>query len=152
MGRGTAPDDPSRPPPGADRRGPVTGTPEGELIRLTSEWDRAMVSNDADAIGAFMADEWVIIGPDGRIGNRADFLAFVRSGALTHDVMESEELDVRVYGDAALVIARGTSGGTFEGTPFLLLERVSSLFVRSAGRWRCVSTHLSPLTAGRAEE
>jgi ketosteroid isomerase-like protein len=128
----------------------VTASPEVELMQLTAEWDRAMVENDADAIGAFMADDWIIIGPDGRIGNKRDFLALVRAGTLTHDVMESHDVDVRVYGDAALVIARGTSGGSFNGEPFLLFERVSSLFVRNADGWRCVSTHLSNLAEREA--
>ena len=123
----------------------MTEPPDGQLLRLTAESDRAMVANDADSIGAFMADDWIIIGPDGRIGSRPDFLALVRAGTLTHDVMESHDVEVRVYGDAALVIARGTSGGAFNGEPFLLHEWVSSVFVRTGGGWRCVSTHLSNL-------
>lgn len=116
-----------------------------ELIAVAHAWDRAMVANDAEAIGRYMADDWVIVGSDGRIGNKADFLALVRSGALTHDVMESSELDVRVYGETAVVLARGVSGGRFQGKPFRELERSSSLFVRRAGEWRCVLTHLSRL-------
>ena len=34
-----------------------------ELTRLEEDWGRAMVQNDAEAIGRFMADDWVIIGP-----------------------------------------------------------------------------------------
>ena len=77
-----------------------------ELITVVREWDRAMVENDADAIGRYMAEDWVIIGPDGRIGDRAAFLGLVRSGVLSHDVMESHELQIRLYGSAAVVLAR----------------------------------------------
>ena len=125
---------------------------EAELLRLVADWDRAMVENDADTIGAFMADEWVIIGPDGHVGSKAEFLALVRSGALTHDVMESHDVDVRLYGDAALVIARGVSGGVYNGEGFLLFERVSSLFIRNGVGWRCVSTHLSNLVERGTEQ
>jgi ketosteroid isomerase-like protein len=122
----------------------VTTDPEGEeLIRIAHAWDRAMVGNDADAIGGFMADDWTIIGPDARVGHKAAFLELVRSGVLTHDVMTSEDLDVRVYGDAAVVTARGVSGGTFHGRAFREVELSSSMFVRQDGRWRCVRTHLS---------
>lgn len=118
---------------------------EGELIRLAHEWDTAMVTNDAAAIGRYMAEEWVIIGTDGSIDTKERFLGLVRSGVVVHDVMESHELDVRVYGDAAVVISRGVSGGRYHGQAFLLNERVSSVFVRGEGEWRCVSTHLSSL-------
>ena len=117
-----------------------------ELITVVREWDRAMVENDADAIGRYMAEDWVIIGPDGRIGDRATFLGLVRSGVLSHDVMESHELQIRLYGSAAVVLARGISGGQYQGQPFREVERVSCVFVRAHGRWRCVLTHLSRLS------
>ncbi|MGH7571561.1 MAG: nuclear transport factor 2 family protein [Gemmatimonadota bacterium] len=108
-------------------------------------WDRAMVANDPDAIGAYMADDWAIVGPDGRVGDKARFLELVRSGDLTHDVMETHEPSIRIYGDAAVVTARGVSGGQYRGEPFHLVERVSCVFARLDGRWSCVLTHLSEL-------
>jgi ketosteroid isomerase-like protein len=51
-----------------------------ELIATAHEWDRAMVENDAQAIGAYLADDWAIVGPDGRVGDKATFLALVASG------------------------------------------------------------------------
>ena len=82
-----------------------------ELVRVAHAWDQAMIGNDPDAIGAFMGDDWVIIGSDGRASDKALFLDQVRSGALTHDVMTSEDVTVRPYGDAAAVMSRGVSGG-----------------------------------------
>jgi len=121
----------------------VNGNAEQELIDLAREWDAAMVGNDAEAIGLYMADDWTIIGPDGSVGDKATFLGLVRSGALSHDVMESEDLNVRVYGDTAVVTSRGVSGGTYQGQAFREVERASCVFVRQGGQWRCVLTHLS---------
>ena len=117
-----------------------------QLITLAREWDDAMISNDADAIGQFMADDWAIVGSDGRVGDKATFLELVRSGTLSHDVMETHDLSVQVYGDTAVTLARGISGGNYQGQPFREVERVSCVFVRRDGRWRCVLTHLSRLT------
>jgi ketosteroid isomerase-like protein len=116
---------------------------EAALIRLAHEWDRAMVENDAEAIGRFMADDWTIIGSDGNVGDKPTFLAMVRSGALSHDVMESEDFHVRVYGDTAVVTTRGVSGGHYQGQAFREVERTSCVFVKHEGQWRCVLTHLS---------
>ena len=116
---------------------------EEELIGLANEWDRAMVENDAEAIGRYMADDWEIIGPDGSVGDKATFLGLVKSGALSHDVMESDDLKVRVYGNTAVVTARGVSGGMYQGQAFREVERSSCVFVRQEGKWRCVLTHLS---------
>jgi ketosteroid isomerase-like protein len=116
-----------------------------ELIATAREWDRAMVENDAEAIGAYMADDWTIVGPDGSVSDKATFLALVASGTLSHDVLESHDLDVRVYGDAAVVVARGVSGGRYRGQKFREVERSSCVFVRQDGQWKCVLTHLSRL-------
>ncbi len=116
-----------------------------ELIGVAQAWDRAMVANDPEAIGAYMADDWTIIGSDGSVGDKATFLELVRSGKLTHNVMESHDLKVRVYGATAVVTARGVSGGQYQGESFYLVERASCVFVRQQGRWRCVLTHLSQI-------
>lgn len=118
---------------------------EQELRAVAAQWDRAMMENDPQAIGRFMADDWVIVGTDGSVGGKARFLALVESGRLTHNVMETHDMDVRVYGDTAVTVASGVSGGHFSDQPFLLRERSSCVFVRQGGAWRCVLTHLSSL-------
>jgi ketosteroid isomerase-like protein len=57
--------------------------------------------------------------------------------------MESHDLEVRVYGDTAVVTSRGVSGGKYQGQAFREVERSSCVFVREDGQWRCVLTHLS---------
>ena len=118
---------------------------EEELITLSNEWDLAMVGNDAEAIGRYMADDWTIVGPDGSMSDKATFLGLVQSGALTHDVMESEDFRIRNYGSAAVVLARGVSGGRYDGQAFREVEQSSNVFVKQQGQWKCVLTHLSRL-------
>ena len=55
-----------------------------ELQDLSAAWESAMVSNDADAIGRFMAEDWMIVSERGAT-KRDDFLTVVASGDLTHE-------------------------------------------------------------------
>ena len=119
-----------------------------DLIEVAHAWDRALVTNDAEALGRFMAEDWVIIGSDGGRSDKARFLGLVKSGTLTHDVMTSEDLNVRIYGDTAVVTSRGISGGKYQGQSFRETERVSCVFVKQDGDWKCVLTHLSRLASG----
>jgi hypothetical protein len=48
-------------------------------------------------------------------------------------------------GNAAVVVARGVSGGRYRGQKFREVERSSCVFVRQGGQWKCVLTHLSRL-------
>ena len=122
----------------------MSANPEHELLAVVRDWDRAMVQNDAEAIGRFMADDWTIVGADGRTSDKATFLGLVKAGVLSHDAMQSEDIDIRVYGDAAVVVASGVSGGVYQGRPFRDAERQSNVFIRQGSHWRCVLTHLSP--------
>jgi ketosteroid isomerase-like protein len=96
----------------------ATDPAEDELAALAHAWDRAMVQNDAEAIGRYMADDWTIIGADGSTSDKVTFLGLVKSGVLSHDVMESEELSIRLYGSTAVVFARGVSGGAITARHF----------------------------------
>jgi ketosteroid isomerase-like protein len=118
---------------------------EADLIESAHAWDQAMVDNDAAAIGRFIADEWTIVGPDGSVNGKTGFLSLIASGDLTHDVMTSEDLTVRVYGETGIVVAKGISAGHFKGERFRESERASNVFVRRDERWQCVLTHLSKL-------
>jgi hypothetical protein len=103
----------------------VSSADEEALVALAHAWDRAMVRNDPEDIGRYMAQ--------------------VAGGDLVHEVMESHDIKVRLYGDAALLLARGISAGRFQGCAFREYERSSNVFVRQGATWHCVFTHLSRL-------
>lgn len=114
-----------------------------ELLKAESDFAKAVVKNDADAIGKFLGDEWEIIGPDGNIIVKARFLEVIRSGMLTHELMESEGMNVRSYGNSAIVTALTKTKGKFAGNEFATQERTSDVFVKRDGRWQCVFSHLT---------
>ena len=113
-----------------------------QFAQLLDSWAAAIVANDPEAIGRFAEPEWIMIG-EGGIFPRAQFLESVRSGRVTHDAMSFELHAVRMYGDVAVVVARGRNSGAFDGTPFELDEGTSDVFVRRGDGWRCVLTHLA---------
>ena len=118
-------------------------TAEKELLKLEKEFAEAIVRNDLEGIGRLVTDDWIIIDPNGEIVDRARFFEVIKSGALTHDMMESEDFRVRVYGDSAVVSAVTRSKGKFMGQEFSTQERATDVFVKRDGRWQCVLTHLT---------
>lgn len=135
-------------PPDTGSSPTVSSTPEGlvsDVLRVEKEWAHEFLQNDAAGIERYMSDDWVLIGPDGALTGKESFLATIRSGALTHDVMILEEPRVRIYGDTAVVTGRARSSGKFGGAPFSSLERSTDVFVRHGTRWLCVLTHLTRL-------
>ena len=120
-----------------------TSEVEEELLKVEREFAEAIVKNDLEAIGRFVTDDWIIIDPNGEIVDRARFFEVIKSGALTHDMMESEDFRVRVYGDSAVVTAVTRTKGKFMGQEFSTQERATDVFVKRGGRWQCVVTHLT---------
>lgn len=113
-----------------------------EIEKVSAEWEAAMIANDAEAIGRFMADEWVIVGETGTT-TKNDFLAVVASGDLTHDTFKGEIHAVRQYGDGVVVTGRVRNSGDWRGYKFTADEWTTDVFVRQDGRWLCVHSHIT---------
>ena len=120
-----------------------TGEAEQELLTLEKAFAEAIVRNDLEGIGGLVTDDWIVIDPNGEIVDRVRFFEVIKSGALTHDLMESEDFRVRVYGDSAVVTGLTRAKGKFMGQEFSTQERATDVFVKRDGRWQCVLTHLT---------
>ena len=119
---------------------------EDELAKVEAEFANAIVKNSPEEIRQFVSDDWIIINADGGIIDRPRFLEVIKSGILTHEMMESDDMRVRVYGDSAVVSAVTRSKGKFMGQEFITHERSTDVFVRRDGQWRCVLTQLTGFT------
>jgi ketosteroid isomerase-like protein len=120
-----------------------TDAAEQELLSLEKAFAEAIVKNDLEGIGRLVTDDWIIIDPNGEIVDRSRFFEVIKSNALTHDMMASEDFRVRVYGDSAVVTGVTRTKGKFLGQEFSTHERATDVFVKRDGRWQCVLTHLT---------
>ena len=98
-----------------------------ELLKWESEFARAITSNDVNAVDGFLADDWIIVDPDGGIIDKARFLGIIKSGALSHEMMESADLRVRLYGNTAVVTGLTTTKGKFMGQDFTSCGRATDI-------------------------
>jgi len=114
-----------------------------ELSTFEREFTQAVAANDAAAIERLVADDWVIVDADGTVIDRSRFISAIESGALTHESMESTDLEVRVHGDTAVVTGITTSKGQYLGEGFTTRERATDVLVRLDGRWLCVFSQLT---------
>ena len=121
-------------------------TSEQELLKVEKEFAKAIVKNDLEGIERLVAVDWIIVGPDGEIVERARFFEVIKSGAMTHDAMESEDFRIRIYGDSAVVTGITRTKGKFMGQEFSTQERATDVFINRDGRWQCVLTHLTRLS------
>lgn len=117
------------------------------LVELEEAFNRAMVSNDVEAIARCVSDDWILVTPEAGPVPRARIFEVIRSGLLTHATMTKVATHAQVLGDMAWVTGRGQNTGTFRGAPMQADEYITDVYQRRDGVWRCVLTHLTPVGA-----
>ena len=116
-----------------------------EILEFSERWAEAIVSNDAEAIGSFMSDDWIMVSNLG-ICDKTKFLSFVESGDLTHSAMDLAEVArIELYGDTAMSASRVTNTAHYQGKTFEQNEWTSDMFRKVDGEWKCVLTHITPV-------
>jgi ketosteroid isomerase-like protein len=106
-------------------------------------FSRAVSANDLAAIGQHLAPDWRVIEVGGQTISREDYLGVISEGLLKYESLEGRDLDIRIYGDTAVITGHALAKGTFDGTPFSSDEISSEILVRKEGTWQFVLTHLT---------
>jgi hypothetical protein len=122
---------------------PKMGSVEQEIIKLENEAGVAMVKGDVAFFERVVSEDYTWTDPDGNIWTKADFLASMKSG---EDVVSSWNIDdykVRVYGDAAVCLARVTSKEQYKGKDVSGQTRWTDTLIKRDGRWQFVASHSS---------
>ena len=112
---------------------------EQELRKLNQAYDEALVRGDADALDRIYADEFVYTTFDGQVRDKAQQLAFTRSGDLRLESGQSDDVNVRVYQNTAVMTGRFTAKGQFREKKIDIHERYTAVWVKQAERWRLVA-------------
>jgi ketosteroid isomerase-like protein len=109
-------------------------------------WDAAIVRKDRAAIAANMGENFVQIGSDGRLADKAAFLDGITADKLVIAPYTVEEFRVRVFGDTALLTGRTDMHGSWDGKEFRSHYRFTDTYVREAdGHWRVVNVQTSEI-------
>jgi len=114
-----------------------------EILKMERDFGQAVIKNDADAVGQFLTDDWIVVDADGGVIDKARFLGVIKSGVLTHEQMDSDDVRIRTYGDTAVATALTRTKGKFMGQEFTTQERATDVLVKKDGRWQVVFTQLT---------
>ena len=114
-----------------------------ELSAQADRWDKAIVRKDRAAIEANMAEDFRQIDGAGNVETKSSFLNGLLSTDLQIDPYVVDDLDVRVYGDVALLSGRTRMTGKYQGKPFVSHYRYIDIYVRRGGAWKIVSVQIS---------
>jgi ketosteroid isomerase-like protein len=118
---------------------------KGQVLELGRRWAAAERTGDADALDPLLADDFILVGPLGFMLDKRQYLGSRRSGDLKHQSLVWEEVNVRLYGEAAVAVGSQTQQSTYQGRDASGRFRVTQIAVRQRGGWAIVGLHYSPI-------
>lgn len=112
-----------------------------ELNKLEQCLVRAWLENDRETVDAILADDWTVIDPTGSVLNKAQVLKEgFESGVRKLETGTIDEVNVRLYGDVAVVTGRTTASGTYHGSSFSVKLRFTDVCVKRGTDWQVVAS------------
>jgi ketosteroid isomerase-like protein len=117
------------------------------LEQLERDWVEALQQNDAEFVDRLLAPEFVATYGDGSRGDRVRELQLVRDFNQQVDSWEVDEFIVKVFGETAVVWFTQRMVGPVQGKPTEIVTRYQDVFVNRDGKWLCVASQSTKVTA-----
>jgi len=104
--------------------------------QLAASW----IAGDHKYHERVLADDWRVIDPTGNILTKEDVLREAFSGDRKITKGKIDQINVRDFGEWAIVTGRTQMAGTYQGQKMDVTLRFTDVFVRQEGEWRCVAS------------
>jgi ketosteroid isomerase-like protein len=117
-------------------------TDEGaRVLTLDNSWNRALENKDTKALDMLLADSFVSIDIDGSMETKREFLASLKASDYQPPAQAvTEQSNVDVYGESAVVVGIFRTQGVHKGKSFTRRERFVDTWVNINRTWRCVAS------------
>jgi uncharacterized protein (TIGR02246 family) len=113
-----------------------------DIRRAETTWADSLKSGDPQRLATIIAPTFTFIGPDGQVENRQAYLAGYKQlpelGVKVNSI-DMDEVDVRIFGDTAIVTGRVVAKLTMKDQPLTENVRFTRVYQRQSGTWLMVS-------------
>ena len=116
------------------------GDDGGRVLALEQAWNRALEEKNSNALDMLLASTFLSIDIDGSVSSKSEFLASIKSPGYQPSQAVTEQSNVQVYGDAAVVVGVLRVKGKEKGKPYVRRERYADTWIKINGTWQCVAT------------
>jgi ketosteroid isomerase-like protein len=118
---------------------------EQEVLHLADAWASAELRGDISFLESALAEDFIGIGPLGFMLTKQEWIARHRSGDLKYESFGLDEIKVRVYSDAAILIGRQFQEAAYRGNPIPGQFRITLVFIQQQRQWRLANLQLSAI-------
>ena len=113
------------------------------LLTLNRDYVQSVQRSDVGRFDELLASDFLCTNPDGSLVDRQGFLKQVaRPATITN--LEAHDVNVRIFGDFAIIHARTTFAGV-DGRPGA--GRYTDIWARQGGQWLAIAAHVTRLAS-----
>ena len=116
---------------------------EQEVRKTHSERLKALATSNVSTLDQIVGDDLVYISPVGKVQTKAEIVNDLKSGALKVSSIEPGDMNVRVYGNTAVVTYLTVSKFMDNGREYNNQIRSTSVYVKRHRRWQLVSQQMT---------
>ena len=115
-----------------------TGT-KAEILEIEKARNQAIVKGDAAALERMTSDDYTFITLRGELRTKAEIVQGFKTGSFHYESRQISDLNVRVYGNSAVVTGRSIQKGSENGKDYSGDYRFTRVYVKQGGRWQTVA-------------
>jgi uncharacterized protein (TIGR03067 family) len=119
--------------------------PQRELTQLLKDLNGAVVKADVAFLERVLHEDYTHIRPRGTVENRSQYLENRKTGRVAYEVLDWDDVKVRLYGDTAIVTGRTTVKGKDQQGAIDQQQRWTRVFLWRDGRWQPIHFQGTPV-------
>ena len=116
-----------------------------ELRNIEDQLAAAWVAGDRSVHERVLSEDWSVIDAQGRIRTKAEVLEEMFQPGERSITGRIDEVNVRPYGDWAVVTGKTHVAGRYEGNEINVTLRFMDVFRRAEGKWQVVASQATLL-------
>ncbi len=114
-----------------------------KVIAMENAWNKAELTNDANAVQLLLADDFVMTTGEGELYNKSQMVASIRDKSYEPSALQSSGMVVHAFGNTAIVTGAYYEKGVDKGKPWERRGRFTDTWIFMDNRWQCAASHFS---------
>jgi ketosteroid isomerase-like protein len=122
--------------------------PQSDVLKVFEEIRRAMLTNDADVLGGYVADDYRGSDAGGRSHGREQYLAAYGPGGVALETFDVSDLQTTAWTDTVLVTGVALIRGAYQDQRFEHRLRFLDAYRHRDGAWQLVASSATDVAEG----
>jgi ketosteroid isomerase-like protein len=112
----------------------------GRIQALENGWNHALEAKDANALNMLLANTFVSVDIDGSVQSKGEFLASIKAPEYKPSQVVTEQSNIQMHGDIAVVVGIYRVKGLEKGKAYLRRARFVDTWAKIDETWQCIAS------------